>query len=69
MDPKMAARWLATSGLVLTIIGGVILFKFGLTADVNPQGNIYIIAENKDETEIAKGKLYIWMGRLGVRST
>jgi hypothetical protein len=52
----MTGRWLATSGLLLTIVGGIILFIFGLTADVNPEGHVSLRTGIVDEKGISEGK-------------
>jgi hypothetical protein len=62
----MLARSLNTIGLVLTIVGCVLVFCFGIPVDVDPQGRINIIAEQSDDNEIAKGKRYLRLGRLGI---
>jgi hypothetical protein len=62
----MLARYLNTIGLVLTIVGCVLVFCFGVPVDVDPEGRIRIIAEQRDDNEIAKGKRYLRLGRLGI---
>jgi len=62
----LTARLLATLGLVLTIIGALLLFKFGLPVDVDPKGAVHIILEQPDLAEIAKAKSYLRLGRLGI---
>ena len=62
----MTARLLNTVGLVLAVIGCVLLFWFGIPVDVDPQGRRHIITEDRDEAEVAKGKRYLHLGRLGI---
>ena len=45
-------------GLILDIMGVIILFHFGLPADVNRHGTTFIISEQIDKEEKAKGKKY-----------
>ena len=59
-------RWINTAGLGLTILGAILLFFFGIPVDVDPKGRIMLVAENRDEDEIHKGKLYLGLGRLGL---
>ena len=62
----MEPRIISTAGLVLTILGCVLLYNFGLPAAVDPSGNINLILEQRNEAEIAKGKLYRKRGRFGI---
>jgi hypothetical protein len=60
------ARLLNTSGLALTSIGCLLLFSFGLPVDVDLKGRVNLIGEQSDAAEIAKGRRYLWWGRLGI---
>lgn len=62
----LGSRFLASAGLVVTVVGCVLLYFFGLPADVVPSGAQYIITEDADTTEIEKGKKYARLGRLGI---
>ncbi len=62
----MKSHIINTIGLSLVIVGCVILYKFGLSADVRPSGKSFLALEQVDEAEIAKGKRYICWGRAGI---
>jgi hypothetical protein len=53
-------------GTALGIIGGLILFKYGLPADVSKHGHIGYIAAQDDPQEAAKWNRYWWYSRLGL---
>ncbi len=59
-------RWLNTIGLALTVGGCVLLFFFGIPVNVDPKGRQMIITSDRDEAEIAKGKRYLHLGRVGL---
>jgi hypothetical protein len=52
--------------LALVVIGCLLLYPFGLSAPVDPTGAINLIAEQPDKAEIAKGKRYLILGRIGI---
>jgi hypothetical protein len=60
------ARILNTVGLGLVIIGCVLLYCFGLPPSVNPSGESAFLLEQTDYAEIAKGKRYRILGRVGI---
>jgi hypothetical protein len=60
------ARILNTVGLGLVIVGCVLLYCFGLPPAVRPSGESYLLLSQTDYTEIAKGKRYKRLGRLGI---
>jgi hypothetical protein len=60
------SRILNTVGLALVFGGCVLLYFFGLPPGVDPTGAVHIIAEQPDYTEIAKGKRYRFLGRVGI---
>ena len=62
----MNARVLASLGLVITVVGCGLLYQFGLPADVDPTGAQHLVTEDIDETEVAKGKRYRLIGRIGI---
>lgn len=46
-------------GALCGLIGTIMLFKFGLPPKLNPEGHIYIIAEQEDKNEQKKYKKYL----------
>lgn len=62
----ICSRILNTIGLVLVVVGCLLLYRFGLPSPVDPSGAVHFIAEQPDEAEIAKGKLYRIWGRIGI---
>jgi hypothetical protein len=60
------ARILNTLGLGLVIVGCILLYCFGLPPSVNPSGTGAILLEATDYAEIAKGKRYRILGRVGI---
>lgn len=42
----------------MDIFGVLLLYKFGLPPSVDRFGNIYMVAEQTDEAELAKAKRY-----------
>ncbi len=59
-------RLINTTGLALVFCGCILLFFFGLPPNVNPSGTGAILLEEEDPAEIAKGKRYRWLGRIGI---
>lgn len=53
-------------GLILDIVGAVLLFKFGLPAQIDRTGSVHIITEEVDHDEVRKGKLYDRWGKIGL---
>ncbi len=53
-------------GLVLDIIGAILLFFFGLPPKIDPEGKIRLIASQRDEDEIRRGKIYKIMSPTGI---
>jgi hypothetical protein len=53
-------------GLALVFAGCMLLAYFGLPPDFDPTGARHLIMEDLDEVEIAKGKRYRRLGRIGV---
>jgi hypothetical protein len=56
-----AANW-NILGLVLTLVGILILFRYGMPYRVRTGGAIHIIAEETDEAEIKKDWWYGFFG-------
>jgi hypothetical protein len=53
-------------GLLLDIFGVVLLFRYGLPADVTRSGASYLLLEGEDEAEKLKAQHYDRMGQLGL---
>ena len=53
-------------GLCFDIFGVILLFLFGLPSTVDPEGHIFVVAHDKDETEIEKAIVYLRWGRIGL---
>lgn len=66
MDTANIPQILNIIGLLLDITGVIILFKYGLPADVNPYGHTYLIAEQEDDQEKIKAKKYKKLSRMAL---
>lgn len=53
-------------GLILDILGGLLLLRYGLPPKIDPEGHIYLITRQVDETEITTAKRYHKWSRLGI---
>jgi hypothetical protein len=53
-------------GLILDILAGLILLRFGLPPQIDPQGHIHLILEQEDGDEKKLAKNYTLMSRIGV---
>jgi hypothetical protein len=53
-------------GLVADIIGALMLTKFGLSPDIDPQGRQSLLLEDEDQEQIAKGKVYKRWSRIAI---
>ena len=53
-------------GLIFDILGAIVLFKFGLPASINREGNSVLLLEGTDERMRAKADRYDQFGRLGL---
>ncbi len=51
-------KWLSPFGLILDAIGAVVIFKYGLPAEISRTGSVSIILEQEDKEEIALAKKY-----------
>ncbi len=60
------AKILNSGGLILDICGVVLLFKYGLPADISRTGATYIITEQRDEAEVERARKYDRLGHLGL---
>lgn len=60
------ARILNSIGLGLVVVGCLLLYRFGLPPSVNPSGTGALLLSKIDYTEIAKGKRYRILGRVGI---
>jgi hypothetical protein len=45
-------------GLICDIIGALILWRYGLLEPISRRGAIYLVCEQSDDAEAAKGKRY-----------
>lgn len=52
--------------IVADLIGGILLFKFGLPEDINRKGHINLILEQTNEEEEKKAKRYDFLGKVGL---
>ena len=57
---------LNTLGLILDIIGVIILFKFGLPADVSKEGHIGMAFQGTNTDDIKKYKKFDIWSRIGL---
>ena len=62
----MTATCLNDLGLIAGFLGALLLFKFGLPADIDRQGRSYRITTEVDQNEIRKGKIYDRWGKVGL---
>jgi hypothetical protein len=62
----MTGEIASSIGLLLDIVGVILVFQYGLPDDISRGGHTYRIIEQTDEAEIAKGKHYDRMGRIGL---
>jgi hypothetical protein len=52
------SRVLTAAGLALDLAGALLLWKYGLPDSLSRDGSINLICEQKDESEVAKARLY-----------
>jgi hypothetical protein len=55
-----------SAGLLLGIAGSLLIWKFGLPADINRSGAVHRITEGIDESEVALGKKYDRWAKVGL---
>ena len=60
------AKVVNSAGLLLDVVGVLLLFKFGLPEDVRRKGEGYLLLEETDEAEIAKGRRYDFWARVAL---
>ena len=53
-------------GLLLDVVGVLLLFKFGLPEDVRRKGESYLLLEETDEADIAKGRRYDFWAKVAL---
>ena len=53
-------------GLLLDIIGGLLLWRFGLPAPIDPRGHTHLTLSQEDEEEKRLGRIYKCWSSLGV---
>jgi hypothetical protein len=54
------------AGLILSFVGAIIIFTFGLPPNVRESGKCYLLLEQEDKHEIKKGRRYRKISRLGL---
>jgi len=53
-------------GLVLSLVGAIVIFFFGLSPMISESGATHLIAEQVDESEIKRAKKYKVISRVGL---
>lgn len=53
-------------GLVLDIIGGVLLWKYGLPELVDREGRDFIVTRNVEQDQVAKARKFDRLARFGL---
>lgn len=61
-----SSQWSNAIGLICDIIGVVMLFKYGLPAEVNQHGHSFLIGEQDDEEEKIKWKKYNFLSKIAL---
>jgi hypothetical protein len=59
-------KWFNVAGLALDIIGALLLWRYGLRAEISRSGADYLTAEQENEAEKALARRYDHLGRLGL---
>jgi hypothetical protein len=62
----MSAQAVASTGLVLDMVGAFVIWLYGLPPQIDPQGHIHIICEQIDESERLRAQRYIRLSRCGL---
>ncbi len=62
----MTIALLNTAGLVLSLIGVIILFLYGMPFHVPTRGTTFLVAGQKSQPDIRKEKAYQKLGYLGL---
>ena len=60
-----AGRW-STAGLVISLIGVLLLFRYGMPYRVRSAGESYELREGIDEEALKQGRTYNVLGWLGL---
>lgn len=55
---EIAAKTLSILGLILSLRGSWLIWKFGLPASIDRNGYIYDINEGRDQEQIEEGRKY-----------
>ena len=53
-------------GLVLSLVGAIVIFFFGLSPMISESGATHLITEQADEGEIKRAKKYKVISRVGL---
>jgi hypothetical protein len=59
-------KWFTVAGLVSDILGVMLLWRYGLPAEISRSGAIRFVAEQEDSAEKALARRYDRLGRLGL---
>ena len=66
--PAWGRNDLSAVGLFLDIVGALLIWQYGLPADIDPQGRVFVITKSVDEEEVTKGRRNRWLSRIGIGS-
>lgn len=64
----MGQQLVSSVGLCLDIIGAVLVWRYGLPSEVDPEGRQFIAASDRDPNEVAKARVYRRLQHLGIGS-
>ena len=59
-------KFLNIVGLLFNIIGVILIWRYGLPADINREGHVILVLEGKDEKEKSLAHKYDIMSRIGM---
>ena len=62
----MLASALSTAGLILTLAGVVVLFRYGMPYRVRRGGDSYLLLDAKDQQDIRQERIYDALGWCGL---
>ena len=62
----LPAGWWSTAGLVISLTGVLLLFRYGMPYRVRSAGESYELREGIDEEALKQGRTYNVLGRLGL---
>lgn len=57
---------LTVAGLVLDMLGAMLLWRFGLPPQIDPQGRDFIITSTVNDDEVRQGGSYRRLSHLGI---